>query len=53
MRTDAAKINSTSIEKYPTDNVIMKNQKDNPAVTASDLNLGEDASISNRIYERH
>jgi hypothetical protein len=31
--------------------VITKNQKENPAVTASALNLGEDSSILNRIDE--
>jgi hypothetical protein len=29
----------------------MKNQKENPAVTANDLNLGEESSILNRIDE--
>ena len=29
--------------------VIIKNQNENPAVTANDLNLGEDNSILNRI----
>ena len=33
--------------------VIMKNQNENPAVTASALNLGEDNSILNRIDECH
>jgi hypothetical protein len=31
--------------------VIIKNQKENPAVTASALNLGEDSSILNWIDE--
>jgi hypothetical protein len=31
--------------------VIIKNQKENPAVTASALNLGEDNSILNWINE--
>jgi len=31
--------------------VIMKNQKDNPAVTAILLNLGEDSSNLNRVNE--
>ena len=53
MKIDTTKINIISTEKYPMEVVIMKNQKDRPAVTASDLNLGEDASISNWIYECH
>ena len=44
-RTDTMKTSSASIEKYPIDDIIMKNQNDNPAVTASDLNLGEDVSM--------
>ena len=39
-----------SIENRPTDDVIMKNQNDIPADTATDLNLGEDASMS--IWDR-
>jgi hypothetical protein len=31
--------------------VIIKNQKENPAVTASDLKRGEDVLILDRIYE--
>jgi len=45
------KITSASIENKPEAEVIIKNQKENPAVTASALNLGEDNSILNRIYE--
>ena len=42
--------------KYSTANVpvlfvIMKNQNDSPAVTASDLNLGDDVCMLNRVYE--
>ncbi len=44
-RTDAMKTSSTSVEKYPIADIIIKNQNDNPAVTASDLNLGEDVSM--------
>ena len=44
-RTDAMKTSSASVEKYPIADIIMKNQNDNPAVTASDLNLGEDVSM--------
>jgi len=42
-----------SIENIPVDDVIMKNQKDNPAVTAKDLNLGELVCILNRIDKCH
>ena len=52
-RTDAMKTSSASVEKYPIADIIMKNQNDNPAVTASDLNLGEDVCILNRIDECH
>ena len=45
------KISSASIENKPEAEVITKNQKENPAVTASALNLGEDSSILNRIDE--
>ena len=38
-RTITTNIIKISIENIPVDDVIMKNQKDNPAVTASDLNL--------------
>jgi|TARA_B110000438_G_scaffold93060_1_gene92608 hypothetical protein len=40
-----------SMENIDMDVVMMKNQNDNPAVTASDLNLGDDAFILNRIDE--
>ena len=40
------KISSDSYEKYPVAEVIMKNQKVNPAVTAIDLKRGEDNCIS-------
>jgi hypothetical protein len=45
------KITSPSIENKPVAEVIIKNQKENPAVTASALNLGEDNSILNWINE--
>ena len=38
----ATKIINTSIENKPITELIIKNQKENPAVTASALNLGED-----------
>ena len=49
--TIATKIANTSKEKTPIAVDIMKNQKENPAVTANDLNLGEESSILNRIDE--
>ena len=45
------KIRNTSIENIPNADVIIKNQKEKPAVTASALNLGEDNSILNWINE--
>ena len=47
----ATKIASASKENKPTAEDIIKNQKENPAVTASALNLGEDNSILNWINE--
>ena len=38
-----------SMENTSVDDVMMKNQNDNPAVTARDLNLGDDAFILNWI----
>jgi len=49
--TNTRKITSASIENKPEAEVIIKNQKENPAVTASALNLGEDNSILNWINE--
>lgn len=49
--TDAIKIAKNSNEKLPSADVIIKNQNDNPAVTASDLNLGDDVCILYRINE--
>ena len=45
------KITNASIENKPEAEVIIKNQNENPAVTASALNLGEDNSILNWINE--
>ena len=53
LRTIATNIIKISIENIPVDDVMMKNQNDNPAVTASDLNLGELVCILNWIYEGH
>jgi len=47
------KITSASIENKPDAEVMIKNQKVNPAVTASALNLGEESSILNWINECH
>ena len=47
------KITNASIENKPEAEVIIKNQNENPAVTASALNLGEDSSILNWINERY
>jgi len=48
---NARKITSASIENKPAAEVIIKNQKVNPAVTANALNLDEDSSILNWINE--
>ena len=39
------KIPNNSKENTPVSEEIIKNQKVNPAVTASDLNLGDESSI--------
>ena len=49
LRTVATNIIKISVENIPVEDVIIKNQKDNPAVTARDLNLGELVCILNRI----
>ena len=49
----AAKIPSNSKEKIPIPAVIIANQKQDPAVTARALNLGDESSILNRINEGH
>ena len=48
-RTIATNIIKISIENIPVEDVMIKNQKDNPAVIARDLNLGELVCILNRI----
>ena len=50
-KTTAINIAKYSSVKTPTIDVITKNQKVNPADTASALNLGDDISILNRINE--
>ena len=47
------KIRNASIENIPNADVIIKNQKEKPAVTANALNLGEEVFILNRINESH
>ena len=49
--TDTTKTPNISKEKVPVIDVTMKNQNDNPVVTARDLNLGDDSSILNWIDE--
>ena len=53
IRTNTTNVAKYSIEKIPIDEVMMKNQNDNPAVIARDLNRGDDASILNRIDKCH
>ena len=45
------KIPNASKENNPMAEEMIKNQKENPAVTANALNLGDDSSILNRINE--
>ena len=47
----ATKIVNASKENKPAAEEIIKNHKENPAVTAMALNLGDDSSILNRINE--
>ena len=47
----ATKIVNATKENKPVAEEIIKNHKENPAVTASALNLGDDNSILNRINE--
>ena len=47
----AIKIKKYSRAKTPKIDVIIKNQKVNPAETANALNLGDESSILNRINE--
>ena len=49
----AIKIINISNENMPDKVVIMKNQKESPAVTVADLNRGDDSSILNRIDKSH
>ena len=51
VKVTAIKIRKISTENKLKDELIMKNQNENPAVTASDLNRGEEVSILYRINE--
>ncbi len=53
IRMDAKNAISNSIENRPVDDVMMKNQNESPAVTASDLNLGEEVSMLYWINKCH
>ena len=53
LRTIATNIIKISIENIPVDDVMIKNQNDNPAVTARDLNRGELVCILNRVDKCH
>ena len=51
MKSIPKKSSILSTEKYPTKDVIMKNQNVSPAVTVIDLNRDEDAFMLDRIDE--
>ena len=53
LRTITTNIIKISSENIPVDDVMIKNQNDNPAVTARDLNRGELVCILNRINKCH
>ncbi len=53
IRMDATNVINNSIENRPVDDVMMKNQNESPAVTASDLNLGEEVSMLYWIDKCH
>ena len=53
VRIIVTKMIKISIENIPVDDVMIKNQKDNPAVTAKDLNRGELVCILNRVDKCH
>lgn len=50
-KTTKTNITNDSSEKKLIVELIIKNQKENPAVTATDLKRGEDVFILYRIYE--
>ena len=47
------KISIISNENMPDTEIIIKNQNERPAVTATDLKRGDDSSILNRIDKSH
>ena len=53
VKTLAIKMSNISNEKIPNAEIIMKNQNERPAVTATDLKRGEDNSILYRINKSH
>ena len=53
VRIIVTKMIKISIENIPVDDVMIKNQNDNPAVTARDLNRGELVFILNRVDKCH
>ena len=53
VKTLAMKTSNISNENIPIAEIIMKNQNERPAVTATDLKRGEDNSILYRINKSH
>ena len=53
VKTLAIKMSNISNENTLNAEIIMKNQNERPAVTATDLKRGEDNSILYRINKRH
>ena len=53
VKTLAMKTSNISNENIPIAEIIMKNQNERPAVTATDLKRGDDNSILNRINKSH
>ena len=53
VKTLAIKMSNISNEKILNAEIIMKNQNERPAVTATDLKRGDDNSILNRIDKSH
>ena len=52
-KTLPMKISIISNENMPDTEIIIKNQNERPAVTATDLKRGDDSSILNRIDKSH
>ena len=53
VKTLAIKMSNISNENTLNAEIIMKNQNERPAVTATDLKRGDDSSILNRIDKSH